>query len=425
LGEVDRFDELSEKIHESLKEENPNMVSAILERTCFLKCTHCLYKKDHKTSKSDSENSDLTEVIANMMKQMPDKEDSPQDTDPMFLHEGRILQPWHFDVFEKIRAERSDAKIGLIDAGIYTKHIDLFKEKDIKLDWLDISIDGTEESHNTQRDPEVRKAFEIALNGLSHAREVTKSHDDGGRVTSLMTLTNINNADIAEVADLVFSENRTESAYDSDNDAYQNYVDELHITTMSPALPENVPLEISYEEMKVAWEQIREASEKHMNEDKNNIFLKIYRTEDLEKLASAVGEKKFYDAITNETVDPESDRYDEAIESGIGIIKFYIDGIPIQYYPSSTWPTETIHVDADSVYRAPHCQQWSLEELNAGRSVSGDDISKYSFQELTSKSSYLDAYQDTVDKYWEDFGKNYLLKEVESFRRIREKSFLV
>lgn len=414
----ERFDELAEKIKESMKDEDPGMVSAILERACFLQCTHCLYQKDHKTSIKDSQAVHLPDVIVNLVKQLPSEDKSAKEMPPTFLHEGRMLRDWHFDVFERIRKERPDARISLIDAGNYTNFLDEFKRRNLRLNQIDISIDGNEDSHNQQRDPERKKAYDIAVNGLRHAREVILPAEQDGHVSSLLTLTNLNFKDIKETADFLFSPNPEKSAYDEETGLQLPYADRFQVSTMTPALSENFPIEISQKDMKIAWEQIKEICEKYLDEQRANIILKIYRVEDLEKLAGIVGEKTLIEAMTN---DDESEDGDGVI-SEAGGIGFFIDGVPIYYYPTSTWPTETIHIDADGAYRAPLCQQWGIEELRGGKSRTGEDVSKYTFKQMDEHSSYQDSYCEVVDKYWEDFGENNLKKELNTFGRIKEKA---
>ena len=416
-GQKERREELSEKMLESMKAEKTNMVSAIMERQCFLKCAHCLYQKDTGTSKEFSKDANLTEVIANIVRQLPNEQQDLLHRKPMFLHEGRTIRKWHLDIFDEIRKQRPDVSIGLIDNGTYVKYIPDFNEKGLRLDWLDVSIDGTESSHNLQRDPEMKKAYEIAMEGLRHARDVVKSNESGGKVSSLMTLTKLNFADIFEAADLLFKPNPDKSALDMKTGEQLNYIDEFHITTMSPELPENFPIEISVEDMKVAWEQIKKLYASRADKGESPVFFKIYRHQDLEKLAQAVGEKKFWTAITDET-----EGSDEAVDRNVGYIKFYIDHVPVAYYPISTFPIETVLIDADGSYRSAYSQQYSLEELRSGKSKGGDDLTKYTWEKLTPNSSYPDAFKSGVENWWKGFGNQILDEEISTMERIKEKA---
>ena len=410
-GEKDRFDELSQKYLECIETEKTNMVSGVMERFCNLKCAHCLYNKNHTSSQQTSENAHLTETITNMVRQLP-QENELSGRKPSFLHEGRILRPWHLEIFKTIKTERPDVSIGLIDNGSYVEHIKELQNKGIALDWLDISIDGTEKSHNLQRDPEMMRAYETAIDGLRHAREITKPTHEGGKVSSLFTVTKLNYKDILETAETLFQPNPETSAFDSESGNQLNYVDSFHITTMSPALPENFPIEIDVDEMKIVWEQIQEM---HLFKESPQISFKLYRIEDLEKLAAAVGEKKFWEAITS-----EDDT--EGYSAELGYMRFYIDHTPVYYYPISAFPLETIVIDADAVSRSAYFQQFSLEELKKDESATGINIEKYSWAQLDAKSSYSETYKTGVEKWWKYFGKTFLEKEMEAFDRIHNKA---
>ena len=180
-------EELEKGMVEALKAEVPMLCSATMERACNFSCKHCLYPKE-ESSQEESKKVGLDKIIYNIIDQMPTKETSPRNMvgevrseSPSFLHIGRILREWHLDILKNIKERRPDIRIGLIDNGTYTKFLDKFKEKNIKLDWLDISVDGVKEFHNLQRGS--NSAFDITMNGLKHAREITV-RKRGGKVTS-------------------------------------------------------------------------------------------------------------------------------------------------------------------------------------------------------------------------------------------------
>lgn len=311
-------------------------------------------------------------------------------------------------MFDKIKKERPDVRIGLIDSGNYTPHINEFHKRVLKLDWMDISVDGTSKSHNMQRDPVKQGSFDVAMNGLRYAREITVPPSKGGRVTSLFTVTKFNFNDLYTTANLLFLQNDEPFAVDPGSGRRLDLIDEFHITTMSPVLPENLPIEIDTNEMRIVWGQVMKLYTEHLNEGREDVFFRIYRAPDIVKLADAVGRKKFWAAITN--TDPD-DPY--SVDIGIGFIRFYIDKVPALYYPLSTFPNETFLIDADATCRLPYCQKYSIVELRSGQSKSGEDTTKYSVKQLDQNSSYADSYLEEVDWYWANFGKKALEKEAE------------
>lgn len=403
---------LESKMTELLKNEIPDMLSVIMERQCNLQCTHCLFQNENESSKQQSLAHDLPQIIERIVDQMPKKSDPPHYESSKFLHEGRTLRNWHLDILKNIREKRPDMQIGLIDNGSYISYLKHFKERGLKLDWLDISIDGTENSHNLQRDPEKKKAYNIALRGLKHAREITIPQGEGGRVSSLYTLTKLNYKDIEEAADFLFSSNPEPSAYDTETGKQMNFIDELHLTTMAPQLEQNFAIEISLDEFAESWEQIKTVFQKNNREreQRQAVSFRIYRHQDLEKLASVVGNEKFLNSITNA----------EEVDCDIGRITFYLDGVPVTFSPLSTWPQETFNIDADGAYRPAFCQKYKIEELQKGVATNGVDTKNYTFQQLDASISYIDAYKQGVDSWWENFGKQFLVNEIETIKRIKK-----
>lgn len=405
---------LESKMIELLKNEIPDMLSVIMERQCNLQCAHCLFQNENESSKEQSLAHGLPQIINRIVDQMPKESDPPHYESPKFLHEGRTLREWHLDVLQNIREKRPDMQIGLIDNGSYISYLKHFKERGFKLDWLDISIDGTESSHNLQRDPEKKKAYNIALRGLKHAREITMPQGEGGRVSSLYTLTKLNYKDIGEAADFLFSPNPEPSAYNTETEKQMNFIDELHLTTMAPQLEQNFSIEISPDEFAESWEQIKTVFQKYDREHKQRqvVSFRIYRHQDLEKLARTVGNEKFLNSITN---------MDE-VERDIGRITFNLDGVPVTFSPLSTWPQETFNIDADGAYRPAFCQKYKIEELQRGIAMDGADTKKYTFQQLDTTSPYADTYKQAVDHWWKNFGSQFLTDEINVMNRIRENS---
>lgn len=412
-------EELEKKMVEALKAELPMMCSVVMERACFYECNHCIFKKE-ESSQEESNKIGLDNIINNIVDQMPNQETSPRDTDekPMFVHNGRILREWHLDIFKNIKERRPDVEIGLIDNGAYTNYLDKFKEKNIKLNWIDISVDGIKEFHNLQRNSLV--AFDRMMNGLRHAREVIIPSEEGGKVTSLFTLTNLNYQDknIEKTVEMLFSDGSP-------------LIDELHISTMSPFREELAQFEISphyregdVEEFKEAWEQIKNIFDKYGYDknDKQRIFLKIYRHEDVEKLAYAVGAEKFMDAVSLKRGKDVESKKEPLVGVDIGHVEFVVDGVPVTFFPFSTWPQETFFIDADGACRTAFSSAFTLKELKSGRDTGGNNLMGYTVDYLNKNSDFIKTYQKEVDQWMEFKGRDFLREEVEMFERIKKLS---
>lgn len=151
-----------------------------------------------------------------------------------------------------------------------------------------------------------------------------------------------------------------------------------------------------------------------IDEDKKQrVFVRFYRHEDIEKLAGAVGYKKFWNSLEIEPARQKNPK----VESSIGRITFYIDGVPVTFSPLSTWPQETFLIDADCANRVAHSLKYTLAELQKGINKSKN----YTVNQLNEKSNLVESYNKVVDLWWMKFGKNYLREEINVFNRIKSK----
>lgn len=371
-------------IHSSLHKEIPNIVCGVFERTCNLQCTHCLFQEE-QSSLRESLNNNYQACAENLILQIP--EEGPEQ--PAFLHEGRIVSPWHIDLFQTVQEERPDINLGLIDNGSYTKLLDVFEDKDVSLDWMDISIDGVRKNHNKNRDPIEQESFDEALNGLHQARKIVD-----GRVTSLMTLQSINYADIPEIADILFQQNPSFPD--------ENLADEMHITFMVPHLRRNHAIDVEQRHVNKIWEDVKSTVHEHRT-TVDKVFFKVYGHQHLELLAEAVGNKKFLEAL-------------ECAETKRGAIIPEIDGVPIHIYPYSIFPQECLFLDADSTQRVAHSQSMKLQELHR------PENDHYTIQRLKDDLDYKDAHREAVEHWWHHFGSDYIESELAVIQRIKQKA---
>lgn len=387
------------------KNELPMLISAVLERTCNLQCAHCLYQKE-KSSAALSKSSHLDETILGLVSQLPLRSEDPEKPyEPQFMSAGRILRPEHLKLFTALRAQRPDVALGVIDNGTFVALLEKGQwPADFRFDWMDISIDGLEESHNQQR--QSPKAFAQALEGLQRAREVTKAPSEGGRVTSLLTLTKINAGEIKQTADTLLQ---------SDTDGLP-LIDQFRVTTVSPTNSIIAGIEASTEDFSMAWEQIKEISHQYNTPEEQRVVLAIYRIQDLEKLATVVGEKKFLEKFQ------PTDRGGLEVQADRNFLYLDLDGVRVQYLPLSIWTPEEFLIEADSTSRTAYEGQFTLEELRSGTSKDGRDTTPYTLETLTAQTNLREAFERGVDAYWTRFGKERLVEEMAVFARIQARA---
>lgn len=352
LSHMKSGEDFSQQIYTQLTLEHPQALSWVATRECNLQCQHCIFQKESDLGSQDDKG------IINLAKQYPIG--SP------FIHEGRILKPEHLNTMKEV--QRIGLKVGLIDNGTYLRHKNLF---DFRLDWIDISIDGTREVHNLQRSSP--NAYQQALGGLRGAREVAR------KVTSLFTITSINYTDI-------------ESGFEEIKDL----IDEFHIIPLSPARPEIGHLETSQEQMRIAWSQIRELQQKYPNK----IFFRSYRYEDIAKIFLS------------------SDSLKSSLDSalvGTGKVILNYQDVPITWIPKSTTSTETLVVDTDGYIRIPYAVAFTLSELKRKIDRRGNDIAHYTVCKLNKELSLSEAYQKALTLWWGHYGLDSLKEEKKIF----------
>ena len=371
------------EVIEALKLQPPHLCSITFERTCNLQCAHCIYQAE-KSSRHESDRAGLCDIVQGLVNQIPSENGSPT-----LLHEGRILRPWHIESLRKAREQRPNLKIGLIDNGTYLNLINQFR--DLKLDWIDISIDGTEQVHNLQR--RNNHAWQQAQLGLRRAREVVKPAQEGGAVNTLFTVSELNYHNVSAAIDSVLG-------------GSEPLADGMDVITMSPSRTELKPLEITAEHFAEFWQQLKQAAALY-NRDEFKVFFRIYYLPDLVKLSQVVGRVRLMSVLRDQRKTDED--YLLGVETGR--ITFMIDGVLVTYYPISISVQETFLVDADGQYRLPYSISYTLEELRRGVSGSGNDIEAYTVAQLNRDSSLTKMYNLGVDQWWQHFGQYYLANE--------------
>ncbi len=368
-----RNDVCTDEMLHALRSEAPEMVSVTFERACNLQCAHCIYPAS-PSSERDSRMVELPELVLQAVRQL-------KSETPRLLHEGRILRPWHVRAMKDAQLARPDLKVGLIDNGTYLKSEREFEERGLVLDWLDISVDGPEQVHNTQR--RNKDAFRVAMCGIEQGRKFSS------RVNSLFTTTSLNHNHLLETADLLLG---------------RNLVDELHIATVSPARPEIGAIEQM--DLHTWWQQAQVVAQRYKYNEKGDqqVFFRLFRHHELYKLASVVGRKKLLSSI------------EESAGLAPGEIHFELEGVPIIYAPLSLWPQETFLIDADGRYGMAYSIGHSLVDLRKGRNNQGDDLTEFTVAKLQHGFDMNTLYHRCVGQWWNFKGQQFFGEEEALFR---------
>lgn len=364
--------DLEPEIIQALRTEVPEMCSVTFERSCNLQCVHCIYPPS--ASMDTCSRRILPALVKRAVEQLPGK-------NPRLLHEGRILRSWHVSVMAEAKRARPGLKVGLIDNGSFVGRLDTFREEGLKLDWLDISVDGDEQTHNTQR---ASKAYIQAIQGLKRAREITV-----GRVTSLFTLTALNHDRLEAAADALFS---------------NGLIDELHVSTVTPAKPQLIPLEQM--DLSYFWRQAQKVYERYSQPGKQRVFFRLYRHQEIAKLARVTSNHEMHKAMRNALLAP-------------GEVHFNLRDVPFIYAPLSIWPGETFLIDADGAYRTAHSIGEKISDLQRGQDDAGRDLRGYTIENLKPGFDLQKAYQRCVDQWWNFMGRQFLKEEIAIFKQLK------
>lgn len=361
---------LINNMYAALESELPRMLSIVSERTCNLQCAHCIFQREKQRHLYAGE-SERELAARTIVRQMGPR--------PLVVHEGRIFQPEHLQWLAGVRAERPDAQVGMIDNGSFLRHAQSIRSAGFKFDWLDISIDGPEEIHNRQRNS--ANSFRAAIQGIVSAPEFLTQ---GGRVSSLFTLTSMNYLHVLQTCRIIPTEVR-----------------EWHITTLSPARPEIASLSVDAFAFRVAWAQMKKVAHQRP------VFFRIYYTDDWLKLLRVVGRNKMRAALDRAKVD-------------LAVMQIEIDGVIVMYYPQSICTNETFVLDVDCFYRAPYAIAYTLHELQCGISRFGEDVRRYTVGKVDGRSNLVALYNQGVLNWRLHFSRPALEKEISVFDRIRQ-----
>ncbi len=370
------------KMYTSLKTEYPMICTAMLEQACNLDCQHCFFKPE-KSSMKVSQNCNLEAKLKTIVSQLP--------RNASVVDGGRILRGWHIPLLEKLRSIRSDISIGMVDNGTYLRLSEELLASPFRFDWIDISIDGTEETHNRQRRSDT--AYATAIAGLERAKEFTVSPDEGGKVTSLFSASKLNYTSLTEAAQFLFE---------------KQLVDEFHITPVSPVM-RNLDTIMGIEEFRVYWQQVKEVfalGEKYGIA----VFTRMYQAADMQLLAQTIGAAKLKQSFM--AVD--------TIAVGTGCIRIIVEDVPVIYVPLSICPSETFLINPDGYYRLAYSIQFSLAELHFGQSEYGENTIPYTVGEIKEGSSFKSLYQQGVLQWKDHFGFEYLKQEFGLFQSLKE-----
>lgn len=371
-----RGEDRTEEIRAQLRREVPPLLSWIVRGGCAVQCQHCIFPEEGPKAFAPRISK---EVILHLLAQLSGR--------GHLVHEGRQLLPWQVPVLAA--AKRAGHSVSVINNGQYATPamLALCEREGLKLDALDVSIDGPERIHNLQRNH--AKAWMWAMKGLEHGRgllqeESSPGADDAGKLTSLFTLTALTAEHVAETGLIA-----------------GDLVDEWHVSpmTLRPGIEHMAP---SSAQMSEALNQLA-----GLRLGKTEIFLRTYSLQGFVALCEAIGMETVRKALLKVQATEDG----SAIVLDVGFTKLY-------FYPKSLQCNETLVVDADGQWRLPFSVAHRLDELQHGQSADGENLSHFSIAPVSEKLDVAKVYARSAETWWQAVGKSSFNEERVAVERL-------
>ena len=357
-----RGEDRAEEIRAQLRNEVPPLLSWIVRGGCAVQCQHCIFPEEGPKAYSPRISE---EVILHLLAQLSGS--------GHLVHEGRQLLPWQVPVLAA--AKRAGHPVSAINNGQYATPamLALCEREGLKLDALDVSIDGPERIHNLQRNH--AKAWTWAMKGLEHSRQIAD------KVTSLFTITALTADHVAETGLIA-----------------GDLVDEWHVSpmTLRPGIEHMAPTSAQMSEALNQLAGLRLGIP---------VYLRSYSLQGFIAICEAIGMETVRRAL------PKAQVVDNGIVLEVG-------GFTLYFYPKSLQCNETLVVDADAWWRLPFSVAHTLEELQSGQSTVGDDLSHFSIAPVSEKLDVAKVYAHSAETWWQAVGRSSFNEERVAVERL-------
>ena len=345
-----------------LRREVPPLISWIVRGGCAVQCEHCIFPFEGPKGHSNRISS---ETLISLLAQLSGRGD--------LVHEGRQLLPWQIPVLAAVK--RAGHRVAVINNGQYAtpSMLALCDREGLKVDALDVSIDGPEAVHNRQRNH--AQAWRWAMKGLAEGRRISD------KLTSLFTLTALNSEHVSETGLIA-----------------GDLVDEWHLTTMSvrPGIEHMLP---SQSQLDAALNQLAGLKLGIP------VYLRSYSLQGFIVICEVIGKETVRKALLEA----------EVIDNGI-VLK--VGGITLYFYPKSLQCNETLVIDADGWWRLPFSVAHTLDELQRGQSTEGDDLSHFSIAPVSEKLDVAEVYAHSTLGWWQAVGRKSFNEERVAVERL-------
>lgn len=176
--------DLAEALRDIYRTQRPSVAELILEAYCPNRCKHCIYPPDYHRFNETLSSGKWAEVLRKLYANIGLR---------TFIFSGRSLTGKGINVIRAFRHEFPDGRIGLICEG---RSLEPLAAGIISLapDWVDVSLDGMENEHDTQRDDP--GSFQRSI-------DVLRLLKDSGVLPKINILTCLTTLNMGSVLDMI------------------------------------------------------------------------------------------------------------------------------------------------------------------------------------------------------------------------------
>jgi MoaA/NifB/PqqE/SkfB family radical SAM enzyme len=182
-------DVINKTFKELYRSFKPYSAGLVTTGICEYNCSHCIYHPDFSKYNKNISVDNWKVILKGLYEELGIR---------IFVHNGRAFNKDSIKIIEYIRETLPESKIGIIDNGL-TLYPYIDQLKHVYPDWIDISIDGMEIEHDTQRNK--KGVFTKAVNAILDIKKSKIS----SKLSVLTCLTSINVESILEMI-LFFNE---------------------------------------------------------------------------------------------------------------------------------------------------------------------------------------------------------------------------
>jgi sulfatase maturation enzyme AslB (radical SAM superfamily) len=177
-------EELKRRLQDIHRGNLPSFAEIVVNPGCMNQCKHCIYPEDYACHNKALSVETWCRIIDDMYTRLEFRH---------FIFGGRGMNQDIIEVVKYVNSKYSDVKVGMI-AEAFGLEMYWDEIKGLKIDHLDISVDGLKKGHDLQRNRE--GAFDLTVKMMKKIMEGPMKNRNFKKVAILSTLTSLNRSEI-------------------------------------------------------------------------------------------------------------------------------------------------------------------------------------------------------------------------------------